>query len=273
MRWGWLLIFTTLVGGGGWYVSEHLSSVKNWVDQKTHTKEVSTLEIRFSAEEIMRAHQQELLKSQGHTFLEPMLSYVPYLWMEVKYAIDAQSTEEGIALWGLSDGELVLDANTWEKTHGYEDCLIAHADPFEFSILNTIAAQGGSILRETLYQSLSVDSAIIDRTIKNCEKKKLLFVKGDLLRLHFNKPKLARLPVTSLKEEFVVAPSKPSRFETRRYTATQITKLAQNAFGSDFTIRRKREVFVPIYTISVQNPDGSVLTTQWSALNGQRLRK
>jgi len=41
--------------------------------------------------------------------------------------------------------------------------------------------------------------------------------------------------------------------------------------GKDFAIRKTTEIFLPVYSIVVQNPDGSQMTTYWNALNGKRL--
>lgn len=272
MRWGLVIVFIAVIGIGGWLAYTRVPTLENWLQEKGSSG-VATLEIRVTPEEIMEAHRTELIKTQAHTYLEPELDYAPYLWMDVKYAKSSDNTVEGIALWDLVEGELVLDGNTWEKTHGYEDCLLAKADAIDFTILNAVAEQGGTVLRETLYQICGMDSHLLDRAITNCQKKKLLLVKGDLLRLHFNCPKLASVPLTSLSEGFVSAPGRIFHRESKRYSLSQITKLAENAFGTDFTIRRTKEVFVPIYTISVQNPDGSVLKTKWNALTGKRLQR
>ncbi len=263
MRRGLVVALGIFLAIGGWVL---------WQKDKTWSNEVSTLEIRFSAEHVLQAHQKELLKSEAHTFLETTLTYLPYLWMDVKYAKDAQTTEDGIVLWGLEDGEMVLDAHTWEKTHGYEDCLRAKADAMDFMILNTIAFQGGALSHEQLAQSSSLDSSALEHALKKCEKKKLLLEQGGVLRLHLNRPHFANYPSTHLQEELVTASSKSGCRAEKRYSTQQIKTLAEHIFGHDFTIRQTREVYLPVYTISVQNPDGSVLKTQWNALNGEKIR-
>lgn len=272
MRWKWLLVTTVVLGAGGWYLWKYPTDMKQWIEEKT-AKEVSTLEIRFSADEIVQAHKQELLKTEAHALLESKLSYLPYLWMEVKYSNEQDCTEEGIALWGLTDGEMVLDTSSWETTHGYEDCLMAKAEAHDFVLLNTLAKQGGCLTKQSLYENSAVDSLVLDRAMTSCEKKKLILVKGDQIRLHLEKPKLSSRPVTSLNEEFVLAPGKSAQRFARKYSVEQIKKLAQNMAGTHFLVRRTQEVFVPVYTISVQNPDGSLLTTQWNALTGQKMKK
>jgi hypothetical protein len=57
----------------------------------------------------------------------------------------------------------------------------------------------------------------------------------------------------------------------KRYRSSQIETIAKAAFGNDFAIRKTTEIFLPVYSIVVQNPDGSQMTTYWNALNGKRL--
>ena len=66
---------------------------------------------------------KELLKDTDHVFLEPTLKFVPYLLMDVKYIRTQDKTGEGVILWGLVDGEMVINTGTWEKTHGFTDCI------------------------------------------------------------------------------------------------------------------------------------------------------
>jgi hypothetical protein len=57
----------------------------------------------------------------------------------------------------------------------------------------------------------------------------------------------------------------------RKYSPSQIEKITQAAFGPGFTIRKTNEIYLPIYAISVLNPDGTIFTTYWNALNGKKL--
>ena len=57
----------------------------------------------------------------------------------------------------------------------------------------------------------------------------------------------------------------------KRFRTSQIETTAKAAFGNDFAIRKTTEIFLPVYSIVVQNPDGSQMTTYWNALNGKKL--
>jgi len=265
------LLFIGLLGFGGWYAWNHFAPLQKFLQNPQYfSTERRTLEIRYSSEEIMNAHQRELLKGRGYTFLEPRLLFTPYLLMEVKFAQN-EETREGILLWGLADGEMVLDTSTWEKTHGFEDCLLAKADKNDFKILQTLVDEGGTLDRDRLYHKFKIDLDILDEWVENCRQKKLIVTSGRTIRLHFQDARLSNYPITHLDQPLVTQSSQGTAIVAKRYTVSQIQRLTQIAFGSEFAIRKTIEVFLPIYSISIQNPDGSILTTYWNALNGQRL--
>jgi hypothetical protein len=47
--------------------------------------------------------------------------------------------------------------------------------------------------------------------------------------------------------------------------------MSRAAFGNDFAIRRTIDLFLPVNCIVVQNPDGSIHTSHWNALNGKQI--
>ncbi len=68
--------------------------------------------------------------------------------------------------------------------------------------------------------------------------------------------------------------SKPYNYAQRiakKYSSSQIERIAKVAFGADFTIRGIKEVYLPVYQLEVQNPDGSIMTSFWNALTGDRI--
>jgi len=267
------LIFSLLtlasLGYGSWYTWENVPPIRKFVQSKVSTGGFCTLEIRYTAEEIMRLNKEQLLKTSSYTYLEPKLLYYPYVLMDVKYSQDRQTTSEGILLWGLTDGEMVIDTVSWDKTHGFEDCLLARANKNDFKLLKALVENGGSIDREKLYRKFHVDHDILDDWIDSCREKKLIVISGNKFRLHFANPRLETQPITNLSQAIVSQPTKYSVKVKKRYSLSQIKKLAQIAFGNDFAIRKTEEVFLPIYSIAIQNPDGSTRTVYYNALNGQ----
>lgn len=269
-----LSIFSLMsLGLGCWYTWENMPLVREFL--LTHiplnSTGFQTLEIRYSAEEIMQSHKDELLKGQGYHFLEPKILYYPYVLMDVKYSKDKISTQEGILLWGLNDGEMILESSTWEKTHGFEDCLLAKADKNDFKIIQMLVENGGAVDREKIYQKFKVDHDILDDWIDSCREKKLIVISGNKFRLHLQNPRLEMHPTTLFSQAIVTQTTKHCDQIKGIYSASQIKKFAQIVFGNDFAVRKVEEVFLPVYRLAIQNPDGSVFTTYWNALNGKKL--
>ncbi len=234
-------------------------------------KKFNTLEVRYSAENIMEAHKRELLKDSSHSYLEPDLKFHPYLLMEVKYNRSHEKTGEGLILWSLVDGEMVINTSSWEMTHGFKDCIGSGADKDDFKIINALASRAGPLDRETLFRTLNVDNDILDQWLENCRKKNLIVQNGNNYRLHFQNPRMQVIPETRIDQSIVSKAGKSASRITKRFRSSQIESIARSAFGNDFAIRKKTEIFLPVYSIVVQNPDGSLMTTYFNALNGKKL--
>ncbi len=261
-------IFIIFIGSWIWF---NYPEVRIFISDFVTRKKFNTLEVRYSAENIMETHRRELLKDASHSFLEPDLKFHPYLLMEVKYNRTQDKTGEGIILWSLIDGEMVINTSTWDMSHGFKDCIRAGADKDDFKIINALVSKGGSLDRETLSKILNVDNDILDQWIEQCRRKNLIVQNGNNYRLHFQNPKLQVIPETKIDQSIV---SKAGRYASKinkKFRPSQIEGLARSAFGNDFVIRKKTEIFLPVYSIVVQNPDGSLMTTYFNALNGKKL--
>jgi hypothetical protein len=265
-----VLMFVVVVCGGYW-TWNYQPKIRTKVEDLLSSATFQTLEVRYSAESIMDAHKKELLKDNEHVFLEPTLKFVPYLLMDVKYNRSSDKTGEGVILWGLVDGEMVINTGTWEKTHGFTDCIASNASRQEFKIINALAARGGAWDRDGLSKFLNIENNILDTWVDSCRKKSLIVQNGNTYRLHLQNPRLQVIPETKLDQWLVTKPTKHALRVKKRYRSTQIENIARAAFGNDFAIRKTVEIFLPVYSIVVQNPDGSQMTTYWNALNGKRL--
>jgi hypothetical protein len=218
----------------------------------------------------MEAHRKDLLKDNDHTFLEPSLKFLPYLLMDVKYIRSQEKTGEGSILWGLVDGEMVINTSTWERTHGFTDCISSNASRQEFKIINALAARGGVWDRDGLSKFLNIENNVLDIWVDSCRKKSLIVQNGNSFRLHLQNPRLQVIPETKLEHSLVTKPTKHAQRVRRHFRSSQIENIAKAAFGNDFAIRKTTEIFLPVYSIVVQNPDGSQMTSYWNALNGKR---
>lgn len=235
---------------------------------------LQTLEIRYSADRIMEKNKKSLLKDNEHSYLEPKLEFHPYLLMDVKYNYKDNFTKESVILWSLVDGEMVIDASNWDKTHGFTDCINANASKDEFKLINALATNNTGIDKEKLCLMLNIDNSKMDHLIDSCKKKSLIVQNKNFLRLHLQNPNLGVSPETRIEQNLVTKPAKHAKRISRRYRLSQIENAATLAFEqTNFAIKESREIFLPVYSIIVQNPDGSQMTTYWNALNGKQIRK
>lgn len=219
----------------------------------------------------MDSHKKELVPDGNYSFQEPTLKFYPYLLMEVKYTLANSKTREGVILWSMVDGEMVLDTDTWEKTHGFEDAMNAKANRQDFILLNTLAKYRGILPVARLQKELNLEDKQFEQMLESARQKYLIVVKGNEVALHFQNPNFNVIPQTRINQWLVTKPYNHAMRVPKRYSQAQIERTAKAAFGHDFTVRNAKEVFLPIYNIEVLNPDGSILTSYWNALNGQRV--
>jgi hypothetical protein len=269
------IIFTLLTLGaaayGFWRVSDKYPDLRQKAEEIMNRGHFHTLEVRYTAAQIMESQRAELLKSNRHKYLDPELKFYPYLLLEVKYTVSSDRTSEGLMLWDLTDGEMVIDTKEWEKTHGFGDCIDAHTERHEFKILNILAKKGGSSDREGLSKALQVDNDILDAWVESCRRKKLIVQSGNRYRLHLQNPNLRTQPETKIDERLVTKPHRDANRLNSRYSLGQIEKITRAAFGNDFAIRKTTDIYLPVHCIVVQNPDGSIHSSHWNALTGKRL--
>ncbi|MCH9632919.1 MAG: hypothetical protein S4CHLAM6_12650 [Chlamydiae bacterium] len=264
-------LFLALAGGGYYYYTLHKDTVDEYISQYVDSKSFATLEVRYSANSIMENNKETLLKDEFHKYSTPELHFYPYMLMEVKYSKNNNTTSEGVILWDLDDAEFVISTTTWQKTHGFEDCITARVDHNDFKVINALAFNGGQLSRKDLSDRIRIENEVLDRWLESCRKKKIVVQSGNGFRLHLEKPRIAIRPETTLDHHLVTQTIKNVKQRPRRYTMRQVEKVAYLAFGADFTIKKSTEIYLPVYKIDVKNPDGSLLTTYWNALTGLQI--
>lgn len=265
-----VIAIAAAIGAAAWQFNgrEHVAGL---IQQYVENGEMNTLKARFTADQIMDSHRRELLADSQHSFQEPGLKFHPYTLMEVKYTAPDSRSREGMILWSLVDGELVLNTDTWEKTHGFEDAINADATRNDFKIMHNLAKHKGATTVDQLQKELHLEKETLVQWIDSAAAKQLIVVKGNEVQLHFQDPKIPQQPETKFTDWLVKKPYNHSQRLMGKYTNSQIQKIAKAAYGDTFTIRSAAEVYLPVYTILVLNPDGSTATSYWNALTGQRM--
>lgn len=263
-----LIVFVIVLA---WNIDDSTSlfhDVKHYVDNS----EVLTMEVRYSPEELMLTYQEHLLgEGSGRQYGESELKFFPYLLLDVKYIPSDMKTKETQVLWSLVDGEIVLNTNPWETTVGFQDAILADANRQDFQLLNALARKRGTLNKEVLAKELQLEVSAIDSLLEQVKLKNLIIQKGTEIKLHFANPHFLVTPHTQMFHRLVTKPYKYSQKTARKFSRSQIEKIAKAAFGTEFTIKNAQEVFVPIYCIPVVNSDGSIHKTLWNALSGEQL--
>lgn len=264
------LLFLITLGFAGWYIVEHPDEMMTYVPlSKEHT--ILTFEAQTSAEELMRTKEKLLLKTANHSFGTNQLKYMPFLLMNVKFVRADKKTEEAKLIWNLENGEMVLDTNSFETTHGFEDCINAKAVEDDFRILQQLNRHGGASTKDALSQELGMDGDTLYERIEALRKKHLVATRGDVIRIHLESPLMHVVPSTKISHPFVTKAVDSQSQIHPHYSKDQIHKLTKAAFGQDFAIRSEHLLFVPIFQITIKNPDGSTLKTYWNGMTGKKI--
>jgi hypothetical protein len=271
MRILWTLFLLAAGGAGLWWYGESKPSLRGKAEQLLNLRSVRALEVRFEVKQIIEAHQKKLLKDKGSHIVESTLKFYPYLLIEAKYT-SKQKTKESLLLWDLSDGEMVLRTEDWGKTHGFGDCIKAHVQPHELRILNILSRKGGTCDRKHLLEKLGVEYPVLEAWLRSCYKKNLVLEAGDKYRLHLQNPKLTRVPETEIAERLITRSYKQATRVPKHFSVSQVERLCAMAFGPSFSVRKATEVYLPVYCIVVQLPDGALQTHHINALTGRPLR-
>lgn len=266
-----LILFCLATYAYFWFI-EGDTDILNRLSSYVENRDLPTLESRFTPQEIMEKNRKALLSGQGKTFQEPKLTFQPYLLLDVKYLDKNHKTKQAAILWSLVDGEMVLDTDSWEQTRGFKDAIEASVNAQEFNLLHVLAENRSSLSREKLQKELSVDQEAFSALIESAKQKQLIVTKGNDILLHFEDPLFHVTPQTKMTKPLVMKSPKEGKRIGNNYSRSKIEKTAKAAFGSDFTIRKTEEIYLPVYEIAVLNPDGSLHTTEWNALTGQQIK-
>jgi len=264
------LFIVACIVGGVWWFNGH-QQLSNVVHQYVENGEFITLKARYTPEQIMDLHKKELLVDNKHTFADPVVKYHPYLLLEVKYFQPDKKSREGMALWSEVDGEMVINTETWEMSHGFEDAMNAGATRSDFKLMQALAKQKGPTTVDQLQKDLHLEKETVSLWTDSALSKQLIVQKGNELQLHFQDPKIVVVPETKIADLLVKKPYSNSQLVSGQYSANQILKNAKAAFGDDFSVRKTTEVYLPVYNLVVSNPDGSTLTTYWNAITGKQI--
>jgi hypothetical protein len=261
------VLFLVAVGIGCFWAYHNAEALKTLALPSDHDETIETLETVCLADEIL-AKQTRLLPSKHHSFGPVTLFFSPHLLIQSKYSVDGRSSQSASMLWDLTDGELVLDTNTFEHTQGFADCLVSQPNADDFRILHLLA-RSGPLSKETVIHELGGNDETLCERIEGLRKRHMVIVSNDIVRLHVESPLLKIDPVTVMTRPFVHRHTVRSTLIEAKYSRHDLENLVKAAFGSNLAIRTSRVIYIPTYEIVVNNPDGSVRKTYWNAVCGR----
>lgn len=257
------------IGIGAYSLWEANPNVRSAITQYIDNGEIQTFEVRYTPEKVLELHGAELLSNGERTFQKADLKFQPHALFDVKYSSQDKKTREGVLLWSLVDGEMVINCDKWEKSHGFEDAINAQANRNDFKMLQALEKANGKLPVAQLQKELQVEEDLFHSWLENAKEKHLIVQQGNEVQLHFQNPRLLVMPQTKLSQCLVSKPYNHAQKISRRYSISQLEKLAQAAFGQDFKIRSQEVVYLPIYNIDILNPDGSTRTVEVNAVTGE----
>ena len=190
----WFLIAAVLVGAGWWFAQNN-PNVLSMLEQYIDNGEIMTFEARYTPERIMDQYGKELASGE-RAFQKAELKFYPYALLDVKYSTPDKKTKEGVLLWSFVDGEMVINCETWEKTHGFEDAINSQANRNDFKILNALAKNKGKATIEQLQKDLQVEEDVLQPWLDDSKSKHLVVQKGNEIQLHFQNPRILVVPQT-----------------------------------------------------------------------------
>ena len=157
-RFFWLC-FLAVIGFGAFWAYRHSERLEHMVYSKDHEDTIATFETALQPEELLE-RQNRLLLTPQHSFGPVSLLFAPHLLLNVKYSPDGKTSKTCTALWDLTDGELVLNTNSFDHSQGFADCLVSQASADDFRILHTLALRGGALSKEMICKELGGDDLL-----------------------------------------------------------------------------------------------------------------
>jgi predicted transcriptional regulator len=257
----------------GFYFLSSTLEVSHFIKKTFETGEFLTFEAKVSPESVSQVFDEKYPPHPEASSASPQLCYAPHLLMEVKFFDSkTQNTQEGVLLWSQLNGEIITSTNPWQNTHGFEDCIRQKATEKDFQIIFAIANSKQPLNREEIQTRLNVDSDTLSKWLDSSLEKHLITKQKGAYNLHFSNPYFTSKPITQLNESLVKKKFKGTPRISEKYSRSQIHKISTAAFQTeDFSIRKTTQIYIPVFKLTVVNPDQSNYTSYWNALTGEEM--
>lgn len=260
-----------LLGFGGFAALEYHPE---WKTSLTSLLNSPTLALtpKYDLQHALNAIEPTLRSQQYILAQQTKTEYLPLAILSIKYPTSSYSTtKEGIEIWDLFQGEMVLHANVWDLSHGFSDCLTQLVTADEFSILLVLSQQNGALSLNTLARKLALEPEHLEKTLQNCTRKHLVLEKDGSYKIHMHKPLLHISPETVIHSPLTTEKKSITNKLPKKYSVNKIGKIAETCFGPGFHIKEKTEVCLPIYVFTIKSADGSLSQRYFNSFNGKEM--
>lgn len=266
------LFFILLFLAFMWWAGDKHPKWKEEIRNLFDSSACAIIEAKFAPEQVIETNSKPFLRMHKYQYLPPITKLYPFLLLDIKYSPSPDKTEESLILWDLIDGEMVINTKDWKKTHGFSDCIRESSSGLELQILMTLAKHKGSLPGNSLLQLLHWDKTTFTAWSESCCRKSLITCHDNIYRIHMQDPILFSTPKTTFHENFVIKTDDSGNSKLpKQFSPNQIKRIARLIFGEDFAIRNIKQIFLPIYIITVQNSDNSLQTSYWNSLTGKQI--
>lgn len=262
------ICFVCLVFFGASSILSTYPSFNNFLDSKVINrfrkfmdKSIEVIEPRFSVTRVPLAGRA--VKYQE--------IYSPYLVADVKYIDDSGEIEEGVFVWSLKDGEIVTNTLNWSTTKCLDDILSSKINTNNiYSIIYFI-----NNIKNPTVDSITKESGIpikeVACAIKNYEEEGLITVHNGIIRLSIKDPIIPKYPKTE-RSDLLSNSSFKDANKTNvyrcSYSANDLISFSEKAFGKRIKIKKHKIIYIPVYQITEELSDGSLLTRKVNSING-----
>lgn len=273
MRTTYLLLLIGSLAIGSWWLYHNNDKVEEFLDSYTSTRNDQSflaLEPRFTAAQIEETHRSELPEERVDDHIQPELLLYPYLLLDVVYSNPDQRDREAVILWSLDNGEIVLDTNTWQMTRGLGRLVQAQSEQSDYDVVKVLSNMGGRARRDQLTRALKIDVGTAEEWLDNARNKGIIVQEGNTYRLRDAGLKINNFVATNIDRRLATKPYARTRKQATQFDKQEISLAAQAILPPNASVREWKEVYLPVYGISLRNPNGTVETTYWNALNGQK---
>lgn len=229
---------------------------------------LTTLKPRFTTEQILNNARPELIQENTAKIKAPVTKMLPLLLLEVKYKGEDDRPKEGYWIWNSFQGELILNLNPLEMTHGFRDAINSRASLDEFRLIKALAVKG-SLNKDLLKRQLGLNQNF-ESLLQTAQKKQLILVQGQNVKLHLQSPKI-ETPSSIALPSFVLLPYEHSQIISHPFSKSEVAFALESAFGPNLKIRSIKEIFMPILEIDVEKKDGSHVLYHFNSVTGETL--